>query len=264
MPRPGDAADASTGSSTGAGPAAAADAPSRPAPRSSLSRADASLAPGPGSSASDGMLTPRLLPAIDPSRPAARSASDGSPADAGPGLGRGAGGGRGRGIASSPLEPFRLRSALDTDPLRPAARSASFPMPPPPPRGGGASTCSQSATPTIQTGPGALSGAGGRMSAAGREQLSPMSWQPSFASPAPLPEQGDMRSIIRTWLAGAENVDPNADQAASRPSSRTSSRTADSLPSTLANSVESDYYTADLIHIGDAFRQTIRTRRKLS
>jgi hypothetical protein len=81
MPRQGDTADASTGSATGAGPAAAADAPPRPTPRRSLSRADASLAPGPESSASDGMLTPRLLPAIDPSRPgpAARSASCGSP-----------------------------------------------------------------------------------------------------------------------------------------------------------------------------------------
>ena len=47
MPRPGDAADASTGSATGAGPEAAADAPPGAAPRRSLSRADVSLAPGP-------------------------------------------------------------------------------------------------------------------------------------------------------------------------------------------------------------------------
>ena len=69
MQRPGDSADASTGSATGAGPAAAADAQPVPAPRRSLSLADASLAPCPGSSAPDGMLTPRLLPSIDPSRP---------------------------------------------------------------------------------------------------------------------------------------------------------------------------------------------------
>jgi hypothetical protein len=43
---------------------------------------------------------------------------------------------------------------------------------------------------------------------------------------------------VRAWLANAENVDPNEDEAASQPSSE--SRATDcSLPSTLANSVES-------------------------
>jgi hypothetical protein len=82
-PRPGNAADASAGSAAGAGPAAAADAPSR-TPRRSLSCADASSPLG---------------AATDPCVGRGRGrGSGGSPAD---GLGSGAGGpgdqGRGRG-----------------------------------------------------------------------------------------------------------------------------------------------------------------------
>ena len=77
------------------------------------------------------------------------------------------------------------------------------------------------------------------MGAAGRAPLSPMSRQPSFASPAPPPPRPGSNEAVRVWLVNAENVDPNADEASSRASSRASPATAYTSPSTLPNSVGS-------------------------
>ena len=74
------------------------------------------------------------------------------------------------------------------------------------------------------------------MSAAGRAPLSPMSRQPSFASPAQTQPTSDLHHNIRMWLAhpDAENVDPNVDKAASRTQSRAG--TDSTFPSTLRTS----------------------------
>ena len=74
------------------------------------------------------------------------------------------------------------------------------------------------------------------MSAAGRAPLSPMSRQPSFASPAQTQPMSDLHHNIRMWLAhpDAENVDPNVDKAASRTQSRAG--TDSTFPSTLRTS----------------------------
>ena len=69
------------------------------------------------------------------------------------------------------------------------------------------------------------------MSAAGRAPLSPMSRQPSFASPAQTPPMRDSDHNVWMWLADAENVDPNVDEAASRTQSRAG--TDNTFPSTL-------------------------------